>query len=314
MTFGKSGQRPGEGAWLALMPALFVLLWSTGFIGAKYGVPYASPLLFLTVRFGLTALLLSVWALLTAAHWPKGWQMYRDLAVAGTLLHSIYLGGVFVAISQGMPSGMAALVVSLQPLLVAALAGMLLGERVSRLQWVGLVLGLGGVALTILRDAGLALDNLALNNLALNNLALDNLAPVALCLLSLVAITLAVLYQKAHLGAMPQVGGNALQFLFATLVSGIGVLLFEPAPRVEWTWSFLFALAWLVLALSIGAVGFFTAMVRRGAASKVSSLFFLVPPCPALLAWPLFGETLDGLQLAGMALAVFGVYLANRRS
>ncbi|MBC6404235.1 MAG: DMT family transporter [Rhodospirillales bacterium] len=304
MTFGKSGQRPGEGAWLALMPALFVLLWSTGFIGAKYGVPYASPLLFLTVRFGLTALLLSVWALLTATRWPKGWQMYRDLAVTGILLHSIYLGGVFVAISQGMPSGMAALVVSLQPLLVAALAGMLLGERVSRLQWVGLVLGLGGVALMVLRDASLALDGLSL----------DSLAPVALCLLSLVAITLAVLYQKAHLGAMPQVGGNVLQFLFATLVSGIGVLLFEPVPRIEWTWSFLFALAWLVLVLSIGAIGFFLAMVRRGAASKVSSLFFLVPPCTALLAWPLFGETLDGLQLAGMALAVFGVYLANRRS
>ncbi len=286
-----------EGWLLAAMPALFVLLWSTGFIGAKLGVPYASPLLFLALRFAVTAALLLAWAWLRGDRLPKGWRLLADLALVGTLLHTVYLGGVFVAISWGLEAGTSALIVSLQPILVASVAGALLGERVGRVQWLGLALGLTGVALVVWRKAGLSANGLE---------------ATLLCLLSLVAITAAVLYQKRRLGAMPPISGNGLQFLFAAITSGLAVLLFEPDARIEWTWEFLVALAWLVIALSIGAVGLFLLMVRRGAASKVSSLFFLVPPCTAVIAWLLFGETLGWMELAGMAIAGVGVALVNR--
>ncbi len=291
------GTAPNQ--WLlAAMPALFVLLWSTGFIGAKAGVPYASPLLFLAVRFAATALLLFLWVALRGEPWPKGWRTYLDLALVGTLLHTVYLGGVFVAISWGLEAGTSALIVSLQPILVAALAGAFLGEQVTRLQWLGLALGLGGVALVVWRKAGLSAEGLE---------------AALLCILSLVAITAAVLYQKRRLGAMPPITGNALQFTFAALSSGVAVLLFEPDARIVWSLPFILALAWLVLVLSIGAVGLLLLLVRRGAASKVSSLFFLVPPCTAVLAWLIFGEVLGWMELLGMAIAALGVALVNRR-
>lgn len=293
------GRGGASGDWLlAAVPALFVLLWSTGFIGAKLGVPYASPLLFLAVRFAVTALLLFAWVALRGEVWPRGWRLYADLAVVGTLLHTIYLGGVFVAISWGLEAGTSALIVSLQPVLVAALAGAFLGERVTRLQWLGLVLGMAGVALVVWRKAGLSAQGLD---------------AALLCLLSLCAITGAILYQKRRLGAMPPISGNAMQFAFAAVSCTIAVLLFEPDAYIVWSPSFIIALAWLVLALSIGAVGLFLLMVRRGAASKVSSLFFLVPPCTAVIAWAFFGEVLGWVELLGMAIAGLGVALVNRR-
>ncbi len=283
---------------LAFMPALFVLLWSTGFIGAKMGVPYASPLLFLALRFAITAALLLAWVAIRGGPWPAGCRVYLDLAVVGTLLHTIYLGGVFVAISWGLEAGTSALIVSLQPILVAAAAGTLLGERVGRRQWLGLVLGLAGVALVVWRKAGLSPEGLA---------------GALLCCLSLLGITAAVLYQKRRLGAMPPVSGSALQFLFAAISSGLAVLIFEPEAWIEWSGSLIFALAWLILVLSIGAVGLLLWMVRQGAASRVSSLFFLVPPSTAVIAWALFGEVLGWVELLGMAIAGLGVALVNLR-
>ncbi len=297
----RSGQTEGApGDWLqTLVPAVFVLLWSTGFIGAKLGVPYASPLLFLAVRFAIAAVLLLGWGLLRGEVWPRGWRLHLDLAVVGTLLHTIYLGGVFVAISWGLEAGTSALIVSLQPILIASVAGALLGERVGRLQWLGLVLGLAGVILVVWRKAGLSAEGLE---------------AALLCVVSLFAITSAVLYQKRRLGAMSRITGNGLQFLFAAASSGLAVLLFESEARIVWAWPFIIAIGWLVVVLSIGAVGLFLFMVRQGAASKVSSLFFLTPPCTAVMAWVLFGEVLGWMELLGMAIAGLGVALVNRRA
>jgi drug/metabolite transporter (DMT)-like permease len=287
---------PAPSATLRLMPAVFVLLWSTGFVGAKLGLPYAPPLTFLAIRFVVVALLLLAWIALAGSPWPRRAQL-KHVAVAALLLHTIYLGGVFVAISWGLEAGTSALIVSVQPLLVAALAGPLLGERVTPRQWIGLALGLAGVALVVWRKAGL--DEAAL-------------AGAALCLVSLIAITAGVLYQKRFLGDMPLVTGNAIQFVVAALSTLLLALLLEEW-RVVWDWRFVFALGWLVVVLSLGAMALFVLLIRRGAASRVSSLFFLVPPTAALMAWPLFGETLHGLEWAGMALVVLGVALVNLR-
>ncbi|MEO1190829.1 MAG: DMT family transporter [Pseudomonadota bacterium] len=283
--------------WLALTPVFFVVLWSTGFIGAKLGLPDATPLFFLTLRYVAAAALLLAWMLLRREAWPRGWRVYLDLALVGTLLHTFYLGGVFVAIDRGLEAGTSALIVSLQPLLVAALAGVFLGERVRPIQWLGLVLGLAGVALVVFRKAGFGEDGLV---------------PVLFCAGSLLAITLAVLYQKLRLTAVPLVAGSTLQFVFAAISGAIITLIFEPDAHIVWSEDFIIAFVWLVVVLSIGAIGLFLYLVRQGAASRVSSLFFLVPPVTALIAWPLFGEQLGVVELIGMAVAGLGVALVNR--
>lgn len=275
-------------------PALFVLLWSTGFIGAKLGLPYAGPLTFLTLRFVLVAALLAVVALLTRAPWPNRREL-RHYAVAGVLVHGGYLGGVFVGIALGVEAGVSALIVSAQPLLVAALAGVVLGERVTARQWGGLALGLLGVALVLAPKLGRGPG--------------DMLGVVS-CLVALFAITAGTLYQKRHGGVMDLRSGNAVQFTAAGLAVGPLAFAFED-NRIVWSGAFVFALLWLVGVLSLGAISLFYLLIRRGAASRVSNLFFLVPPTTALLGWLIFGETLGPLALAGMALAIAGVRLAS---
>jgi drug/metabolite transporter (DMT)-like permease len=277
-------------------PALFVFLWSTGFIGAKLGLPHAGPLTFLTLRFALAAALLAVLALLSRAPWP-GRRELGHCAVAGLLLQGVYLGGVFVGISLGVGAGLAALIVSAQPLLVAALAGLALGERVTARQWLGLALGLLGVLLVLAPKLGHGPGD-----------ALGALA----CLAALLAITAGTLYQKRYLGGIDLRTGSAVQYAAAGLATGLPALVLED-NRVVWSGGFIVALLWLVLVLSLGAVSLFYLLIRRGAASSVSNLFFLVPPTTALFGWFLFGETLGPFELAGMALAVVGVGLASRR-
>jgi drug/metabolite transporter (DMT)-like permease len=277
-------------------PALFVFLWSTGFIGAKLGLPYAGPLTFLALRFALAAALLLLLALATRAPWPVHWVELANYAVAGLLVHGLYLGGVYVGISLGVEAGVSALIVSLQPLLVALFAGLVLGEQVARHQWLGLALSLAGVVLILARKLGHGLGD----------------APgVLACLVALLGITLGTIYQKRHCAGMDLRTGNVIQFAAAGLGTGLVALLVED-NRVTWSGEFVFALLWLVLVLSLGAISLFYVLIRRGAASRVASLFFLVPPCTALLAWPLFGETLGPLALLGMALTVAGVALASR--
>jgi drug/metabolite transporter (DMT)-like permease len=278
------------------VPALFVVLWSTGFIGAKLGLPYAGPLTFLTLRYGLAAALLTLLALATQAPWPRRWAEVRHYAVAGLLVHALYLGGVFVGISLGVEAGVSAMIVSVQPLLVAAFAGLVLGERVAPRQWVGLALGLLGVMLILARKLGHGLG--------------DTLGALA-CVAALLGMTAGTLYQKRHCAGMDLRTGNVVQFAASGLATGLLALLFED-NRIVWSGEFIFALLWLVLVLSLGAISLLYVLIRRGAASRVSGLFFLVPPCTALIAWPLFGETLGPVALLGMGLTVVGVALATR--
>jgi drug/metabolite transporter (DMT)-like permease len=277
------------------VPALFVVLWSTGFVGAKLGLPYAAPLTFLALRFWLAAGLLVLLALATRAPWPRKAEM-RHYAVAGLLVHALYLGGVFVGISLGVEAGVSAMIVSAQPLLVAAFAGLALGERVTPQQWAGLALGLLGVVLILARKLGHGLGD-----------ALGVLA----CIAALLGMTAGTLYQKRHCAGMDLRTGNVVQFAASGLATGLLALLFED-NRIVWSGEFVFALLWLVLVLSLGAISLLYVLIRRGAASRVSGLFFLVPPCTALIAWPLFGETLGPMALLGMALTVAGVAMATR--
>lgn len=275
--------------------ALFVLLWSTGFIGAKLGVPHADPLTFLALRFLLATLLLLAFALVTRAPWPRDAAQIAHLCVAGVLLHALYLGGVYVAMSVGVEAGTSAIIVSTQPVLVAALAGVLLGERVTPRQWLGLVLAVTGVTLVVWRklEAGVG-----------------TVEGVSLCLLALVGITAATLYQKRFCQNMPLRSGSVIQYAAAGTAAGLGSWIFEQ-QRVDWTGELIFALAWLVLLLSVGAVSLLYWLIQRGEAARVSTLFFLVPPVTALVAWPVFGETLGPLALAGMVVTVVGVALVN---
>ncbi len=279
------------------MPGLFVFLWSTGFIGAKLGLPHAPPLTFLALRFALVAALLVAVALVARAPWPRSAVEVRHYAVAGLLVHGLYLGGVFVGISLGVEAGVSALIVGVQPLLVAALAGLTLGERVTGRQWSGLALGLAGIALILARKLGHGLGD-----------ALGVLA----CIAALFGITAGTLYQKRHCAGMDLRTGNVVQFGASAAATGLLALVLEDVRDVAWTGEFAFALAWLVFVLSLGAISLLYLLIRRGAASRVASLFFLVPPCTALIAWPLFGERLGPVELLGMGLAVAGVALASR--
>ena len=276
-------------------PLLFVLLWSTGFVGARLGLPHTEPLTFLLLRYLVVLLCMGLIAVLSRAPWPRGVRAWWHIGVAGMLVHGVYLGGVFVAISQGLPAGVASLVVSVQPLLTAVVAGRLLGTAVVPRQWFGLLLGLGGVALVVYGKLGAEFQVRAL-------------WPAVVALLG---ITCGTLYQKRFCPAFDWRTGAVAQFLPVALATWLAAWLFE-AFRVEWTGELVFALGWLVLVLSIGAVSLLNWLIRHSSAVNVASLFYLVPPCTALFAWMLFGDTFSGLALLGMGVAVWGVYLARR--
>ena len=282
-------------AFAALTPLLFVVLWSTGFIGARLGLPDCEPLTLLSLRFGAVLLVMGTIAVLTRAPWPRTWQAAAHIAVSGLLVHAVYLGGVFTAIRLGLPAGVTALVVGLQPALTALGAGLFLRERVRATQWAGLALGLVGVVLVVAHKvAGGAAASL-----------------VAPAVLALLGITAGTLYQKRFCPAFDLRTGSLIQFLPCLLATAL-VARHTETMAVHWTPAFVFALAWLVLVLSVGAVSLLNVLIRSGSAVNVASLFYLTPPVTALIAWAMFGETLTGLALAGMALAVLGVWLARK--
>ena len=276
-------------------PLLFVFLWSTGFIGAKFGLPYAEPLSFLLTRYGLVITLMLLLALATRAPWPKEAAQWWHIGVSGVLVHAVYLGGVFVAISHGLPAGVTALVVGMQPLLTACSAGWLLDEKVTPRQWGGLMLGFLGVGLVVsgkLSDA--------------------NLGPMLWpAVIALLGITAGTLYQKRFCARFDLRTGSVIQFVPTALLTAIAVALFEDY-RIDWTGEFVFALAWLVLVLSLGAISLLNLLIRNGSAVNVASLFYLTPPTTALVAWAVFGETLTLTATFGMLIAVSGVYLVAR--
>ena len=286
-----------------VVPVLFVLLWSTGFIGARLGVPHAPPLAFLALRYAAVIVLMTLVAFAMRAPWPRGREAWVNIGIAGLLMHGLYLGGVFIAISQGLPAGVTSLVVGLQPLLTAVVAAGWLGDRLGGRQWLGLALGFAGVALVVSRQlGGGASDGLMGRSLAAGGL------PAAV--LALVAITAGALWQKRRCPTFDWRTGLVVQFIPATLATALVAALTEPM-QVHWTGEFIFALAWLVLVLSLGAVTLLNTLIRAGTAVDSASLFYLVPPVTALLAWALFDERLTALSLAGMALAAVGVWLAR---
>ncbi|HSK39918.1 MAG TPA: DMT family transporter [Arenibaculum sp.] len=284
--------------WIGLTPVAFVGLWSTGFIGAKYGLPYAEPITFLLVRLSLVAALLCLLALATRAPWPRRAMDVAHVCVAGLLVHGAYLGGVFAAIDRGLPAGVTALVVGLQPLLTATLVGPLLGERVTSQQWAGFALGLCGVLLVVWEKLALGAGQAA---------------SLGLALFALLGITAGTIYQKRFCGGMDLRTGTAIQYA-ATSVPLAAIALTTETMAISWTGDFIFALAWLSLVLSVGAIFLLFLLIRRGAAAKVASLFYLVPPVTALIAWLMFDERLGPSALAGMAIAAAGVALVNRRA
>ena len=275
-----------------LFPALFVLMWSTGFIAAKYGLPYAPPLTFLLLRFAFVAALMTIVALGMRARWPTGREVVH-LAIAASMVHGAYLGGVWIAIKGGMAAGTSAMLVGLQPLLTVLLARAWLGERVLPRQWVGLALGLAGVFLVVRHKVSFSGDA-------------SGLVP---SLVALAGISVGTLYQKRHCAHVDLRSGAAVQFTACALLF-VPLALIERDP-IQWTGPFWFALLWSVLVLSVGAISLLYWLLRHGAAADVARLFYLVPPVTALMAFVLFGETLDALALVGMALIAAGVALAR---
>jgi drug/metabolite transporter (DMT)-like permease len=278
-------------------PVAFVLFWSTGFIGAKYGLPYAEPLTFLALRFALVFPMVGLFALVMRVEWPRGIALFHN-AVSGLLLHGIYLSGVFIAIHRGMPAGIAALLVSLQPILTSTLANRWLGEPVRPIQWAGLVLGLIGVYFIVEGRIGDGEASL--------------FAWIAI-FAALVGVTVGTLYQKRFVGGGDLRATLPVQYGVVFLFCGAGSLLFE-IGTIQWTGEFLFALAWLSLVLSWGAILLFYVLIRRTAATRLVSLFYLVPPVTALMSYFLFGERLETLALVGMGICVAGVFLVNWNS
>lgn len=276
-------------------PAVFVLLWASGFIGAKFGLPYAEPMTFLAIRMAAVVALLGLIAMVTRPRWPDRAGMAHS-AVTGLLVHGCYLGGVFISIDQRLPAGIAALVVGLQPVLTSTLANRLLGERVTPRQWSGLLLGIAGVYLVVHgRTEGEA-----------------PLFAWGAATIALVSITIGTLYQKRFGGGIDWRSGLFIQYVAATVLFAAGAFAFD-SGRVQWTGEFLFAVAWLVFVLSFGAIWLLYFLIRRQAATRVVSLFYLTPPITALMAWALFDERLAPLAILGMAVCVVGVALVNWR-
>lgn len=281
------------------MPFVFVFIWSTGFVVAKFGLPYAEPLTFLLLRFTGVLVVLLPLVLIMKAPWPTG-RMHH-IALAGVLLQAGYLGGVWCAIKLGMPAGLSALIVGLQPILTAVAAPWL-GERVGGRQWLGLLFGLCGVGLVVA-----------------NKISLIGLSwlSIALCTGALISITAGTLYQKRYCPSFDLRTGTIVQFAASFVVVLPLAIAFEdltPAlDAVQWTPRFIGALLWSVLALSIGAIFLLFALIRKSAATQVTSLLYLTPPTTAVMAWVMFGEAFSMAGLLGMVLAVIGVALVIRK-
>lgn len=280
-----------------LAPPLFVLIWATGFIVARLVAPHADPLTFLATRYALAIAILAAVAVASGAPWPRTGRGWRDGLVAGILLHGGYLGGVFWAVKHGLPAGIAALVAGLQPLATGMLVGPLLGERVSRRRWLGIGVGFAGAALVVSPKLGVA----------------GGVPPVPLlvCLAAMVSITLGTIWQKRTGGGTDVRTNTTVQYCGALALT-LPLAILTEEGRLDPVPELWIGLGWAVLGLSIGAIFLLMGLIRRGAVAGVAALLYLVPPVSALMAFALFGETLSGIQIAGMGLAAAGVAIASR--
>ena len=295
-------QRGDSAALLRAMPLVFVLIWSTGFIVARYGMPHAPPLSFLAWRYVFSILCFLPWILLARVAWPATRMQWLHLGVTGVLMHAGYLGGVWAAVKAGMGSGLVALIVGLQPVLTAIWLSSR-GSTVSRRQWLGLALGFAGLALVVARKFGAGGEATALT--------------MGLAVLALLSITSGTLYQKHFVAPCDVRSANAVQLL-AALVVTLPLALFE-GESVRWldaqggvNSELVGAMAWSVLGLTLGGSSLLYLLIQRGAATSVTSLLYLVPPTTALMAWALFAEPITLTTLVGTALTALGVSLVVR--
>ncbi len=277
-------------------PVLFVLFWSTGFIGNKFALPHAEPFTFVAIRLGFASLAMMLLALMLRAPLPRG-QAIGHSIVSGVLVHGLYLTGVAVAMAQGMPAGIAALIVGLQPILTSTLANRFLGEHVSRLQWGGLLLGLAGLWLVV--QAKVSGGTTAWGWAAI--------------VMSLIGIALGTLYQKRFGGGVDFLSSMPIQYAAASAFAAIGAFTWE-TRTVDWQPEFIFAVVWLVVVLSGGAILLLYMLIRRSAATRVASLFYLTPAVTAVMSYLLFNEQLGLAAIAGMAMCAAGVLLVNWKS
>ena len=276
-----------------VIPAAFVVLWSSGFIAAKVGLANAETLTFLGLRYAVVTLLTAAVAVLMRAPWPASWREVAHIAVAGALLQALYFGGVWLAMGMGVGAGVAALIVCLQPILTAAVVGPLLGESVTSRQWLGLLLGFAGVGLVVAHKLVHGLGSAE---------------GMVWAFVGLIGITFGTLYQKKFCADMDPRTGSAIQFLVATILISPLALLFE-GLRINWTPAFIGALLYMAVFISLISMVLLTIMIRRGAVSRMSSMFFLVPPVATVLGYLILGEEVGSIAILGMAVAVVGVAL-----
>jgi drug/metabolite transporter (DMT)-like permease len=285
-------ERADEGGLIRAMPLVFVLLWSTGFIVARYGMPLAPPMTFLALRYAFSILCLLPWVVLAGISWPRVRAQWLHLSVSGVLMHGGYLGGVWAAVKAGMGSGLIALIVGLQPVLTAFWLSST-GNHVTRRQWAGLLLGFAGLVLVVSRKFGAGGEATVFN--------------LSLAVFALLSITTGTLYQKRFVTPCDVRSANTVQLLAALIVT-LPLALLEAEP-VRWNAEFIGAMAWSVLALTVGASSLLYMLIHRGAATTVTSLLYLVPPTTALMAWVLFSEPITPVTLVGTVLTALGVSL-----
>ncbi len=284
------------------MPLIFTFLWSTGWIVAGYSARYADALTFLSVRFATAAMLVTLMALVAGAPWPRSRRAVIDIAITGILLHGIYLAGVWWAVRHGLPAGISGLIAGLQPILTALFAPVLVGERISGIRWLGIACGFVGIAL-VLQPQLAGVDPAALWGVLL---------PILINVVGMFAVTGGSFYQKAHVVSGDLRTMTAIQYTAAFLVTVPFAWALEPM-RIEWNLTMALVLLWSVVVLSLGSIGLYLFMLRRGEVSRIATFLYLVPALVAVEAWLLFGETLSALQVAGMAVTILGVVLASRR-
>ncbi len=288
--------------FLRFVPVLFTLLWSSGWIVAGYSALHADALTFLVVRYACAALAITAVALAMGAPWPRGRRAILDCVVTGVLIHAAYLGGVWWAVRHGLPTGISGLIAGLQPILTALFAPMLVGERITPVRWLGILAGFVGIALVLQpKLAGVAPAALW-----------AVLIPVAVNVAGMFAVTFGSFYQKARIVTGDLRTVTAVQYVTAFVVTLPVAWALEPM-RIDWNLTMALVLAWSVLALSLGGVGLYLLMIRRGEISRVSTFLYLVPALVAVEAWILFGEALTPLQIRGMAVTILGVVLASRK-
>ena len=286
-----------------VIPWIFVWIWSTGFLAAKFGLPYAEPFTLLLYRFIFTLLFLLIVIRFKKSPWPKSKIAFLHLMVAGALIHGVYLGGVFQAIKWGMPAGLSAMIIGLQPLGMALMAGIILKERVSKRQWLGLIIGLLGLYLVLFERLDLT------SELVFGGFPIWAVFAV---IASLFGISVGAVYQKRFCSDMDLISGTWIQYFSALMFCTCIVLLFETG-EVSWTGPFMLTLAWQVLALSVGAILLLMIMIKQGAAASVGSYFYLVAPLVAIQAWFLFEETISFISVAGVVLISFGVAITSSK-